>query len=64
MKRKLRIDRVIACLFLLVMLGGMVSGFIEARQNPDKFVELVMKETDRWWVYGYYDCKIWYKGFG
>ncbi len=48
MKRKLRFDRIMIIVLLTITMFGMINGFIDARNNPDEFVNLVMHETDRW----------------
>ena len=41
MKRyRLRIDRVIIALLALTMLYGVISGAIEYRKDPQKFIEI------------------------
>ena len=45
-RKRLRVDRVITTLFVLLLLYGIVGGFYNAYKNPEEFKVVVLKERD------------------
>ena len=45
-KKRLRVDRVVLCLAVLMLLVSLVNGFRWAIDNPEEFKDLVREERD------------------